>query len=264
MASFGRGRLLQEWKTYVDPEDYFDPFNVSIHGIDNAKVRNAPTLAAIGDQVFGWLHRRIIVCHTHFDRAAIQDAFDKYGLCTPTCTWLDSARVARRTWKQFASKGYGLGSICAALGYEFTHHDALEDAKAAAHIVLAAVEETDLDVQGWLKRVEEPIDPSKSIVARCGNPQGPLFGEVLVFTGTLSATRCQAAEIAANAGCCVDAGVTKHTTILVIGDQAIFKLAGYTKSSKHRKAEELIRQGKPIQIIPEAGFWRLVSRLRES
>ncbi|MEZ6085956.1 MAG: hypothetical protein R3E58_18870 [Phycisphaerae bacterium] len=34
---------------------------------------------------------QIAVCHTHFDRVAIQQAFDKYDLEHPYCEWLDSA-----------------------------------------------------------------------------------------------------------------------------------------------------------------------------
>jgi DNA polymerase-3 subunit epsilon len=76
------------------------------------------------------------------------------------------------------------------LGYDFKHHDALEDAKAAAHILLAASSESGLDVEGWLRRVRQPIDPTASgsgaAIRREGNPEGALYGEVLVFTGALA------------------------------------------------------------------------------
>jgi DNA polymerase-3 subunit epsilon len=32
LATFEDGCLVDEWSTLVNPEDYFDPFNVSIHG----------------------------------------------------------------------------------------------------------------------------------------------------------------------------------------------------------------------------------------
>jgi len=52
----------------------------------------------------------------------------------------------------------------------------------------------------------------------------------------------------------VASGVTKKTTLLVVGDQDIKKLAGYEKSSKHRKAEELIQSGIPLRILKESDF----------
>jgi DNA polymerase-3 subunit epsilon len=87
---------------------------------------------------------------------------------------------------------------------------------------------------------------------------GPLHGEVLAFTGSLSIPRREAAGAASAAGCEVDAGVTERTTVLVVGDQDIQKLAGHLKSSKHRKAEDLIARGQKIRIIGESDFQRVV------
>jgi DNA polymerase-3 subunit epsilon len=66
------------------------------------------------------------------------------------------------------------------------------------------------------------------------------------------------ADLAASVGCQVAAGVTKKTTILVVGDQDISKLAGHEKSAKHRKAELLVAEGYPIRIIRETDFKALV------
>jgi DNA polymerase-3 subunit epsilon len=265
LAHFMDGSVREEWVTYVDPEDCFDGFNTSIHGIDESTVKGAPIFPDVADRMSRHLEGRVAVCHTAFDRVATYQAATKYDLPVPACTWLDSARVARRTWQEFSQSGYGLASVCAALGYQFAHHDALEDAKAAAHILLAAIAKTGLSVQDWLLRVEQPIDFCSRVghtagrVAREGDPQGPLFGEVVVFTGALGVPRPQAAEIAARAGCSVAEGVTKGTTILVVGDQDVRKLAGHEKSSKQRKAEALIRDGHSIHILTESNFRELVT-----
>jgi len=258
LARYDAGSLAGEWKTYVDPEDYFDDFNVSIHGISKAMVRGAPILPEVSQKLYELLDNSIAVCHTHFDRLAMQQAFEKYRVHSPNCVWLDSARVARRTWKECAWGGYGLSSICAALGYEFKHHDALEDAKAAGHILLAAVELSGLSIEDWLKRVQQPIDLEKAIsgaaIRRDGNPEGPLFGEVLVFTGAFEIPRREAADMASRIGCRVASGVTRETTLLVVGDQDIKRLAGHERSSKHRKAENLMAEGYPIRILCERDF----------
>jgi DNA polymerase-3 subunit epsilon len=257
------GNLSDEWKTYVDPEDYFDGFNVSIHGIDESAVTGAPTFPQLTDTLRTHLQGRVVVCHTHFDRVALHQAAQRYGLTALECTWLDSARVARRTWKECAWHGYGLSSVCELIGYHFRHHDALEDAKAAANILLAAINKTGLDVDAWLKRVRQPIDPtqigprSQHAITRDGNPEGALYGEVLVFTGALEIPRCEAADLAAAIGCEVAAKVTRKTTLLVVGDQDIKKLAGHEKSSKHRKAEELNGKGASIRILRESDFKEL-------
>lgn len=267
IACFKDSKIIQEWKSYIDPEDYFDGMNISIHGIDESTVKNSPILPEIAKKIHELLENQISVSHTHFDRVSLTQAFDKYDIIPPKCTWLDSARVARRTWEQFAWKGYGLHNLCSHIGYEFQHHDALEDAKAAGKVLLAAIEETGLSVNGWLKRVEKPIDLTKprykSEPIKCdGNPDGTLFGEIIVFTGALEIPRREAATMAADIGCQVAPSVTKECTILVVGDQDIERLAGHKKSSKHRKAEDLISKGQSIRIIQETDFKELVNSIK--
>lgn len=266
LARYRDGQLADEWKTLVDPEDAFDPVNEAIHGITAETVRGASGLADVAERLCSFLNDTIAVCHTHFDRTAIAQAFQKHGLEPPTCVWLDTACVTRRTWKQYAQRGYGLHSICGHLGYDFQHHDALEDAKAAGHVLLAAIAETGLSLEDWLKRVRQPIDPSRKwsgsgsrkSIERDGNPEGPLYGESLVITGKLGMLREDAADLAAAIGCDVKSSVTKQTTLLVVGDQDIKRLAGHKKSSKHRKAETLIAQSQAIRILRETDFQELV------
>lgn len=262
IACYKEGLISDQWKSYIDPEDYFNPINISIHGIDESTVKGSPKVSDIADQIYRYLDDQVCICHTHFDRVSIRQAFDKYEIRYPNCTWLDSARVARRTWEDLAWKGYGLYNVCKSLGYEFAHHDALEDAKAAGHILITAIDQTGLDIDGWLKRVEQPIDPTRlstgGAIERDGNSEGPLYGEILVFTGALGVPKRKAADMASQIGCQVASNVTKKTTILVVGDQDIKRLAGHEKSSKHRKAENLISNGQSIRIIRESDFKELV------
>lgn len=266
LARFVDGQLTDEWCTLVDPEDYFDDVNISIHGIEPKMVRGQPKLPQIADRLRSMLEDTVSVCHTHFDRIALGRAYTKYNLSPISTTWLDSARVVRRTWKDLAWKGYGLANVCSRIGYEFRHHDALEDAKAAGFVLLAALRDSQQDIDHWRQRVNQPIDPecssSGAAVQRDGNPEGDLYGEVLVFTGALELPRSESADLAASVGCQVAAGVTKKTTILVVGDQDATKLAGHEKSSKHRKAEQLIAEGHRIRIIRESDFKSLVRAAR--
>ncbi len=266
LAKFVNGELVEEWSTLVDPEDYFDEVNISIHGIEPQMVRGQPKLPQIADRLRSTLENTVSVCHTHFDRIALGRAYSKYNLNPIATSWLDSARVVRRTWKDLAWKGYGLANVCKKIGYEFQHHDALEDAKAAGIVLLAALRESQQDLEQWRHRVSLPIDPESSssgaAIQRDGNPEGDLYGDVLVFTGALELPRHEAANLASSVGCQVAQGVTKKTTLLVVGDQDITKLAGHAKSSKHRKAEQLVAEGHRIRIICESDFKTLVRTAR--
>jgi len=266
LAKFVDGQLVSEWSTLVDPEDYFDEVNISIHGIEARMVRGQPKLPQISDRIRSMLEGTVAVCHTHFDRIALSRSFAKYNLSPVVTTWLDSARVVRRTWADLAWSGYGLANVCSRIGYQFQHHDALEDAKAAGFVLLAAFRDSQQDIAYWLRRVGQPINlessSSGSAVQRDGNPEGDLHGEVLVFTGALELLRSEAADLAASIGCQVTPSVTKKTTILVVGDQDITKLAGHEKSSKHRKAEQLVAEGQRIRIVRESDFKLLVRTAR--
>ncbi|MBT6836768.1 MAG: hypothetical protein HOA61_12060 [Bacteroidetes bacterium] len=69
--------------------------------------------------------------------------------------------------------------------------------------------------------------------------------------------RKEAAKTASKIGCNVFDSVTQMTTILVVGIQDSSRLAGYGKSSKHRKAEKLIKKGKQIKILSELDFIKI-------
>jgi DNA polymerase-3 subunit epsilon len=193
-----------------------------------------------------------------FDRVAISRVHQKYRLSLVDCTWLDTARVCRRAWTQFSQRGYGLANVASWAGIDFRHHDAEEDARAAGLILLRAVADTGLTVSDWVTRSHQSISSANVSVATTGNPDGPLAGEVVVFTGALTVPRREAADLATSAGCDVGNSVSKKTTILIVGDQDIEQLAGHKRSSKHRKAEQCIEQGQAIRIIGERDFRSLV------
>lgn len=255
MAHYEDGLLVDEWSTLIDPDDYFDDFNVNIHGIPPEAVAGQPTFPEIVPALRARFCDKVLVCHTHFDRSAIFRAFWKHSLEPISCKWLDSAMVTRRAWpERFGKSGYGLKNVCDQLGYEFQHHDALEDAKASAFVLLGALRESGLSIEEWLRRVNQPVWTRANPKAA----QDKLTGDIVVFTGTLGITRAQAASIAEQSGIKVADGVTKRTTILVVGNQDIRVLAGHDKSGKHRRAEELIREGQSIRILSENSFFALI------
>jgi DNA polymerase-3 subunit epsilon len=261
IAEFDNGKVINKWSSLINPEDYFDFFNIELHGIDGEAVKDAPTFPEVYEKLSLWLTNKITVHHMPFDRVAIARACEKYELPIVQSTWLDSAKIARRTWEEIAHKGYGLANLAAMLNIDFEHHDALEDAIAAGLIVYEASTIKELTIEDWVDRANKPINlyqGGSSTIKIDGNPDGSLFGEQLVFTGTLSLTRAEAGKIAADLGCSVTNSVTKKTTMLVVGIQDSYKLVGHEKSSKHRKAEEHVKKGTKIKILSEDDFKKIL------
>lgn len=253
IVAFEGGREVGADVRLVDPNDYFDPYNVAIHGITDEVILGAPRFGNLHSWLCEQTAGEIVACHTHFDRVALAQACGRYRLEPLTCNWLDTARVARRTWSQFAKSGFGLANLAYHFGIQFQHHDALHDARTAGLILLRAIEETGVDPAQWIERCRSGPSSAQAI-RRDGDGDGPLVGESIVFTGALQMPRRAAADLAHEAGAGVEPGVTKTTTMLVVGDQDLDKLAGHEKSSKHRKAEQLISAGRPIRIVGEADF----------
>ena len=255
---FEGGRVAETWESLINPGEPFHPANVSVHGICGDTVKDAPSMHEVFERLGGYLNDQVVVHHTAFDRVSIARAASKHGLGEIRGIWLDTARVVRRTWPQFSRSGYGLKNVASHLGIEFRHHSAGEDARAAGEILLRAVEESSVGLEEWFR---QPIGGRSYTVdhRRDGEPDGPLSGEVIVFTGSLSMSRTDAADKAARAGCDVGANVTKATTVVVVEGIDISERANHEKSNKHRKAEDLIAKGQAIRILTEDDFARLIA-----
>ena len=92
----------------------------------------------------------------------------------------------------------------------------------------------------------------------------PFYKKHCVFTGTLKKmTREEAAQIVANLGGFSQNTVTAKTNFLIIGN---YEMENYNyrftikdgKSTKHKKAEQLILKGSDLQIITENIFYDMI------
>jgi DNA polymerase-3 subunit epsilon len=120
-----------------------------------------------------------------------------------------------------------------------------------------AIAASGVDVEKWLGQVD--VSSVSGTVRRSGDPDAPFAGEVILFTGALTMPRKEAADAAARLGFNVADSVSKKITTLCVGLQDATQLAGYDKSSKHRKVEELISDGHEIVIIGERDFMELIA-----
>ena len=131
---------IETWVTYVDPE--VDRWHFTyLHGISAKTVRGAPRFREVLPVLVEALQDYVIYQHSSFDRGAVAKACQAENLPTPEWIWKDSVQVARQAWPELKGKGnggHGLASLKGYLGLSFEHHDAGEDARAAAEVVLHA------------------------------------------------------------------------------------------------------------------------------
>ena len=136
VVSVEQGQIVDEWQTLVGPGTPFCDRNVTIHGLTAWDVEFAPAFSGIYDCLMSRMTGKIVACHTMFDRSALRAACSICRLDEADCLWLDTAQVVRNAWDQFRQKGYKLDKIATYLGIEFSHHDALEDARTSALVLL--------------------------------------------------------------------------------------------------------------------------------
>lgn len=129
---------IETWVTYVDPKVDTWAFT-NLHGISAQTVRGAPTFTEVLPVLHDALNGTIVYQHSSFDRSAIAAACSNAKLPIPAWDWRDSVHVARAAWPELCGNGgHGLGSLKQHLGLVFEHHNAVEDARAAAEVVLRA------------------------------------------------------------------------------------------------------------------------------
>lgn len=103
--------------------------------------------------------------------------------------------------------------------------------------------------------------PVKEFVPRCEvDPNSPVFGKKIVFTGELSLDRREAMQLAVDAGMKLMNSVTKKTNYLVRGTY----LNPDYQSGKYKKALALNESGEGhVEIIDEATFTSLIAKRLE-
>ena len=138
VACVGHDNAITTWASHVDPQTR-DWSCSWVHGITAQDVQGAPVFARVMPVLQRALAGRLVYQHSSFDQGAMAAACALAGLDPPDWHWSNSVVVARKAWPELKGNGgHGLASLKSHLGLRFTHHDAGEDARAAAEVVLHA------------------------------------------------------------------------------------------------------------------------------
>ncbi len=258
------GKVVDQWETFVDPEVDFDPINISLHNIRPKDVVGAPKFPQMLEMLRPRVRSLPIVSHSPFDRTAFLRCYEDHSTPPLDSFWLDSVRIARCFLPGIAG-GYRLKNLCQVLDINLNHHDALSDAKACVEVVLRSALAGNVEsFHEIVKRVSSPRSTRPSGDADVVHFESDvdinsLEGETVLFTGTLSKLRSELAQIATALGATVASSATKKVTLLVVGTQHKQLIKGFNKSSKHRKVDDLIKEGYDIKIVDEQSFLETIS-----
>lgn len=130
-------QIVDEYYTLIKPETDFFWKNIQIHGIRPNDVLNAPKFTDIWQQIARFYHQNsLIVAHNAgFDTGVLAGCLDYYGLDQPSYMSLCTVKTSRKLYPEIPN--HRLNTMCEYLDIPLiNHHDALEDSRACAQILL--------------------------------------------------------------------------------------------------------------------------------
>lgn len=133
------GRITDEFYSLVNPETYFDYFNVCLTEISEETVRNAPAFPELWEKIRPLMAGGILAAHNAvFDMGVLKKCLNYYDLpCQPKVRYLCTVQMGRRILPGISHK---LNALCEYYGIALNHHNAASDSRACAEILLRYIE----------------------------------------------------------------------------------------------------------------------------
>ncbi|GAC1597026.1 MAG: hypothetical protein NVS3B6_04090 [Pseudarthrobacter sp.] len=254
------GRVVDEASWLMRPpanHDHFEYHNVRIHGIRSEDVAGLPRFGELFPEIGAFIGGDILAAHNAaFDLGVIRSGLEVSGLAGPAYEYVCTVMLSRRCYSlvsnslPFAAEEAGVPLV--------NHHDAAEDARACAGILIDiaarnkanSIAELYLSLGLDLPR-QDAFDPARDALSKASlsalpaaaggapvrpflsgwpeeganplpngdaEPSHPLYGQTVVFTGQLAMARPEAKVRSAELGARPESRVTARTTVLVVGD----------------------------------------------
>ena len=272
--------VIVETRTWLirPPGNEYYEFNTRIHGLGPADTEAAEPFASVLNEAWGYLADKPLVAHNAaFDMSVLRSSLVAGHEC-PQAEYYCTMLLARAHWPELPS--YSLPLVLAKCGMSHKHHDAGEDACAAASILLRMADDVGQETVAGLARELgvragrlEPwgYTPCSGPAPKAGrkehfkisslrsdtnaSPDHPFFDMDIAFTGTLlSMTRPDAMKRVADHGGRPRTSVSRLTEFLVVGSVEYRSLVTGDPSQKMRTALELKNSGCPVIILSEQEF----------
>ena len=131
-----QGRIVRTESFLIQPpRNAYSGFNISIHGIHPSMTQDSPTFGELWPTLEERIGGRPVVAHNaSFDMSVLRYELDLLGLIYPDLEYYCTLVLSRAAWPGLYS--HRLPDVAAHCGIAFRHHDAAEDARACAEILL--------------------------------------------------------------------------------------------------------------------------------
>lgn len=276
IVSFGRIHALG-YDSFSDvPHDVFETLCkerllpetvITLTGITDEMVRSAPLAEQVLPKFHAFIGDHILVGHNaNFDINFIYDACQRCGLQLGN-DFIDTVRISKKVFPEL--ERYRLSDLAKRLGIsQDVAHRAVVDAETAVQcfegikeIVLQSKTIDEFRKEFRSRKSQNYRASLHSVTADTDDfdETNPLYGRVVVFTGSLSSMgRKEAFQIVANLGGHPDDKITKKTNFLVIGNEEFSKSRRDGETNKMKKAAAYREKGQDIVTLSESTFFQML------
>lgn len=153
-------KVVDEWYHLIRPLSMnFDAGCMRVNGIHPEDVAAEERFPAFWQDIADRLEGNIVFAHNaRFDMGVLASAIDTYHLPDMHFLYGDTVVLSRKLWKDTVN--HKLNTVAEALGFDFHHHQALDDARACEYIVRKALEKTELpSVEALMKATGQQLKP---------------------------------------------------------------------------------------------------------
>ena len=142
-------KIVDKFYSLVNPETYFDHFNIKLTGIDETKVIKAPNFLSLWKDIEPLLNSGILVAHNaRFDLNVLKKCFINYKInWKHNINYLCTVDIGRTI---LPSTSHKLNILCDYYNIDLSHHLADSDSLACAKILLKYLE-NDIDINSFIK-----------------------------------------------------------------------------------------------------------------
>lgn len=134
------GKILDEYYTTVCPPTRFEnKYCVEAHGLHYNDVKNSPIFEEVWPKVDKMIGDRPIIAHNSaFERSCINACAEEFGT-NDKYRYIDTLKLSRELLTE--CENHRLNTVCEKLDVDLKHHhNALEDARAAAQCFVKLME----------------------------------------------------------------------------------------------------------------------------
>lgn len=237
-------------------------------GITNEIVSNQPRFKEIAGDLMHFIGDSILIGHyVHFDVNFLYGNLLKCDYILDNDT-VDTLRLSRISIKE--TENHKLKTLCDKFNLPIPTHRAEPYVIATKHLydLIHNMHQDNPNIlesfinHRWkrsksqtanLNIIESELDPNEI------DKTTPFYNKNVSFTGRIEfLTKIEAAQVIANLGGKPQNNVTRSTNFLILGDLKYQHKQYGDKSSKHKKAEQLQKEGFVIEIMTEITFLEMI------